>query len=82
MARLGAVVAALQQPGVDLGVGAPMDCEQRLEYRRDRHLSTGRGDHAAGQPVAYPAAMVRGFRVVAGFRDIGKLGIGRLNRSR
>ena len=35
---LGEVVAALQQPGVDLGVRAAVDREQRLEHRLDRRL--------------------------------------------
>ena len=42
VALLGDVVAALQQPGVDLRVRAAVDREQRLEHRLDRRLPRGR----------------------------------------
>jgi len=42
VALLGQVVSALQQPRVDLRVGAPVDGEQRLEHRPNRGTAAGR----------------------------------------
>ena len=71
VAFLGQVVAALQQPRVDLRVGAAVDGEQRLEDRLDRRLAR-RGDQPAGQPIAHPAAVGAGLDRVSA--EAGRLG--------
>ena len=58
--QFGDVVTALQQPGVDLRVGAPVAGQQRLEDGLDDGLA-GRVGQAPGQPVADPAAVQRAF---------------------
>ncbi len=57
VALLGEVVAALQQPCVDLWMRAPVDGQQRLENGPYGRL-TGRGDQSAGEAIANPATML------------------------
>ena len=58
MPFFGQVVAALEEPGVDLGMRAAVDGEQGLEDRADRRRSLRSGNNAPGQAVPDPASML------------------------
>jgi hypothetical protein len=79
VAGLGAVVTALEQPRVNLGVRAAVDRQERLEDRRDRDLPSGGRDDAPGEPVTDPAAVMRALaigRVGGRARDGRERGVG------
>ena len=77
MPFFGQVVAALEEPGVDLGMRAAVNGEQGLEDRADRRRSLRSGNNAPGQAVPDPASML-----LAGAGHSGCLGGGEHRRWR